>query len=83
MNQNLVKLDRFNETNFTRWQDKMIFTLIAVKIHYVLGFDLTPIPNQYKITLMKSRKNARNESRMNCYVMDMFFDHLDDLYTYT
>ena len=28
MNQELVKLDRFDGTNFTRWKDKMMFLLI-------------------------------------------------------
>ena len=28
MNQDFVKLDHFNGTNFTRWQDKMKFYLL-------------------------------------------------------
>ena len=40
MNQDLVKLDRFDGTNYTRWQDKMTFLLTALKVHYVLDPDL-------------------------------------------
>jgi len=36
MNQDFVKLDKFDGTNFTRWQDKMKFLLTALKIFYVL-----------------------------------------------
>jgi hypothetical protein len=35
-NQDLVKLDKFDGTNFIRWQDKMKFLLTALKIFYVL-----------------------------------------------
>ena len=40
----LVKLDRFDGTNFTRWQDKMKFLLTALKIFYVFDPSLMPIP---------------------------------------
>ncbi|RVW45262.1 hypothetical protein CK203_110169 [Vitis vinifera] len=32
MNQDLVRLDRFDGSNFTRWQDKVRFLLTALKI---------------------------------------------------
>ena len=44
MNQDLVKLDYFDGTNFTRWQDKMKFLLTALKIFYVLDPELAAIP---------------------------------------
>ena len=44
MNQDLVKLDRFDGTNFTRWQDKLKFLLTALKIFYILDPELAPIP---------------------------------------
>ena len=44
MNQDLVKLDRFDGTNYTCWQDKMTFLLTALKIQYVLDPDLEAIP---------------------------------------
>ena len=44
MNQDLVKLDRFDGTNFTWWQDKLKFLLTALKIYYILDPELAPIP---------------------------------------
>ena len=44
MNQDLVKLDRFDGTNLTRWQDKLKFLLTALKIFYVFNPELAPIP---------------------------------------
>ena len=45
MNQDFVKLDKFDGSNFIRWQDKMKFLLTALKIFYVLD----PICSQYQI----------------------------------
>ncbi|GJW28530.1 zinc finger, CCHC-type containing protein, partial [Tanacetum coccineum] len=36
MNQEFVKLDKFDGCNYTRWADKMKFSFIALKIFYVL-----------------------------------------------
>nr|GEY25078.1 copia-like retrotransposon [Tanacetum cinerariifolium] len=36
MNQEFVKLDKFDGCNYTRWADKMKFLLIVLKIFYVL-----------------------------------------------
>lgn len=36
MNQDVVKVDPFDGTNYTIWQDKMIFLLNAMMVHYVL-----------------------------------------------
>lgn len=40
MNQDMVKLDWFDGTNFTMWQDKMYFFLTTLKTFYVLESDL-------------------------------------------
>ncbi|XP_073291587.1 uncharacterized protein [Primulina huaijiensis] len=45
MNQDLVRLDRFNGHNFMRWQEKVLFFLTAIKMSYILSDDLAPIPN--------------------------------------
>uniref|UniRef100_A0A2N9F059 CCHC-type domain-containing protein n=1 Tax=Fagus sylvatica TaxID=28930 RepID=A0A2N9F059_FAGSY len=45
MNQDFVKLDKFDGSNFIRWQDKMKFLLTALKIFYVLDPNLQPIPD--------------------------------------
>uniref|UniRef100_A0A2C9W0R0 Uncharacterized protein n=1 Tax=Manihot esculenta TaxID=3983 RepID=A0A2C9W0R0_MANES len=46
MNQEFVKLDRFNETNFVRRKDKMLFLLTALKISYVLDPNLPALTPQ-------------------------------------
>ena len=45
MNHDFVKLDKFDGSNFIRWQDKMKFLLTALKIFYVLNPNLQPIPD--------------------------------------
>src|SRR5438270_7030865 len=44
MNQEFAKLDRFDGNNFSRWQDKVKFLLLVLKIAYVLDPNLAPIP---------------------------------------
>lgn len=36
MNQDLIKLDQFDGTNFTWWQDELKFLLTVLKIFYIL-----------------------------------------------
>lgn len=45
MNQEFVKIDKFDGNNFNRWQDKMKFLLTALKILYILDPSLPPIPD--------------------------------------
>ena len=40
MNQDFMKLDRFDGTNYTRLKDKMMFFLTALKVTYVLDLNL-------------------------------------------
>ncbi|KAG6520201.1 hypothetical protein ZIOFF_017239 [Zingiber officinale] len=42
--QDLLRLDRFNCYNFTRWQEKVLFFLTEIKLSYILGDDLADIP---------------------------------------
>ncbi|RVW67819.1 hypothetical protein CK203_060977 [Vitis vinifera] len=48
MNQDLVRLNRFDGSNFTRWQDKVRFLLTALKIFYILDPTLAPLPEPKK-----------------------------------
>ena len=43
-NQDFVKLDKLDEINFTRWQEKMKFLLTTLKIFYVLDQNLEDLP---------------------------------------
>ena len=44
MNQDLVRLDHFDGSSFTHWQDKLHFLLTALKIIYILYPNLPPLP---------------------------------------
>ncbi|KAJ4980167.1 hypothetical protein NE237_010947 [Protea cynaroides] len=44
MDQNVVKLDHFDRTNFSQWKDKLMFMFIAHKITYVLDPNLKDLP---------------------------------------
>jgi hypothetical protein len=44
VNQELVKLNRFDGINFVRWKDKMMFLLTTLKISYILDPNLLEIP---------------------------------------
>ncbi|KAK3032647.1 hypothetical protein RJ639_036607 [Escallonia herrerae] len=48
MNQDLVKLDRFDGNNYARWKDKMMFLLIALRISYILDPELLPPPKELR-----------------------------------
>ena len=43
MNQDLVRSDSFDDSNFTRWQDKVRFLLTMLKIFYILDPALAPL----------------------------------------
>lgn len=87
MNQNLVKLDRFDGTNFTRWQDKMTFLLTASKFHYVLDPDLIPIPETTEDDSdeLKKERKKHKEDEMLCHahIMNTLSNNIYDLYTNT
>src|SRR3954466_7658332 len=85
MNQDLVKLDRFDGTNYTRWQDKMTFLLTALKIQYVLDPDLPPIPEPTDDDSdeVKKERKKRKEDELLCrgHILNTLSDRLYDLYT--
>ncbi|KAL6332755.1 hypothetical protein AAG906_015017 [Vitis piasezkii] len=68
MNQDLVRLDRFDGSNFTRWQDKVRFLLTRLKIFYILDPTLAPLPNQRKMTHLKWWRQERRGRRMSSYI---------------
>ncbi|KAK2998378.1 hypothetical protein RJ639_022884 [Escallonia herrerae] len=85
MNQDFMKLDRFDGTNFTRWQDKMMFLLTALKVQYVLDPNLPPLPeitdNDSDET--KAARKKREEDELVCrgHILNALSDRLYDLFT--
>jgi len=85
MNQDFVKLDRFDGTNFTRWQDKMKFLLTALKIFYVLDPNLNPLsePTPEDTDAIKASRKKREEDELICrgHILNTLSDQLYDLFT--
>lgn len=72
MDQDFVRLDRFNGTNFTRWQDKLKFLLTALKIFYILNPNLAPLsePTNGDSDAMRAEQNDLAE-RKNRTLVEM------------
>ena len=75
MNQDFVKLDRFDGTNFMRWKDNMEFLLTALKIVYMLDPFLKPIEDppadatpEVKAKIVEEKKK-REEDEFVCPVI--------------
>ena len=85
MNQDFVRLDRFDRMNFTRWQDKLKFMLTTLKIFYVLDPNLPPIPepNENDSDEVKTLRNTRKEDEIiyRGHILNALSDCLYDLYT--
>ena len=90
MNQDMVKLDRFDGSNFSRWQDKMKFLLTALKIFYILDPNLSPmpeepkpsedgtLPDQTKVDEVRKQRKQREEDELLCrgYILNTLSDRL-------
>ncbi|XP_010914014.1 uncharacterized protein [Elaeis guineensis] len=94
INQDTVKLDRFDGNNFFHWQDKMLFLLTALKISYVLDPNLPtiedPIPTTdggqpfaEEIERVQKERKKREENELLCrgHILNTLSDHLYDLFT--
>ncbi|KAG9453310.1 hypothetical protein H6P81_006214 [Aristolochia fimbriata] len=85
MNQDLVKLDRFDGTNYKRWADKMMFLLTALKISYILDPKLEelPKPTVNEDHKLKERRKQREEDALLCrgHILQVISDRLFDRYS--
>lgn len=70
-------------TNFTLWQDNMIFLLIALKVHYILDPNLTPILKSQESDFEERKKWKEGELLFRWHILNTLFDCLCDLYTDT
>lgn len=72
INQDHVKFDRFDGTNFTRCQDKMIFPMPALKIFYVLDLEMAPILEPSHDDSKEIKVERKNKRTIKCCVVDTF-----------
>ncbi|GKD45818.1 copia-like retrotransposon [Tanacetum coccineum] len=93
MNQECVKLDKFDGCTYTRWAEKIKFLLIVLKIYYVLDPELPPIPanpvpepgkprDEKKVSELKKQRMIRKEDENLCcgHIKNSLSDTLYDLY---
>ena len=87
MNQDLLRLDRFDGSNFTRWQHKVRFMLMAVKIFYILDPTLAPLlePKEDNIAELVAKRKKREEDKLICrgHILKALSNRKYDLYTNT
>ncbi|KAK3006443.1 hypothetical protein RJ639_017438 [Escallonia herrerae] len=95
MNQDLVKLDRFDGNNYARWKDKMMFLLTALRISYILDPELSPPPRELRTSAegvhpdaeeferVKKERKKREEDELLCrgHILNGLSDRLYDLFT--
>ena len=83
--QDPVKLNQFDGTNFIRWKDKMKFLLTTLKVFYVLDPNLQPLaePTPKDTDLIKEEKKKRAEDELVCrgHILNSLTDRLYDLYS--
>ena len=84
MNQDFIRLDHFDGTNFTRWKNKLICMLSALKIFYVLDQNLPPIPapKDDDSDELKAQRNKREEDEIMCrgHILNALSDRLYNLH---
>ena len=88
MNQEFVKLDQFDRTNFNRWKDKIMFLCSVLNLAYVLDPNTTPIPNAAKDAFKEEKKRVtqlrkkHDEDTFACggHILNILSDKFYDLY---
>ena len=61
----IIRLDRFDGSNFTRWQDKVRFLLTTLKIFYMLDPSLAILPKPKEDdTTDVMAKNKKTQAHM-------------------
>ncbi|KAJ9567237.1 hypothetical protein OSB04_003203 [Centaurea solstitialis] len=94
MNQDIVKLDRFDGQNYTRWVEKVKFLLMFLKLYHILDPNLPPIlenpipaegqqPDQRAISDLEKQRLLRKEAEALClgHIKNTLSDRLFDLYS--
>ena len=83
-NPDVLKLDRFDGTNFTRWKDKLFFFLTELGVAYLLSPNLPAIPKQSEVEneeIKVSRKKCtEDEIRCRGYILNSLSNRLYDMF---
>ncbi|XP_024974719.1 uncharacterized protein LOC112512810 [Cynara cardunculus var. scolymus] len=94
LNQDMMKLDKFDGSSYTRWADKVKFMLMVLKLYYALDPSFPPIPEdpvpepgqqpdlQRIADLQKLRMIRKEEETLVCgHIKNALSDRLYDLYS--
>ena len=85
--QDYFRLDRFDGTNFVRWQDKIRFLLTTLKVFYVLDKDLKtleePKEDDTQEVVKERKKHEEDELICRGHILNALSNRLYDLYTNT
>ena len=82
----MIKLDRFDGTNFTRWKDKLIFFLTELGVAYLLldaKLLVIPAPSDDDTDEIKEVRKKREEDEVRCrgFILNALSDRLYDLFS--
>jgi len=88
LNQDFVKLDCFDGTNFNRWKDRMMFLLTTLNVGYVLNPKFEAISEASQDASSEEKANVadlkkkRQEDEYICrrHILNTLSDRLYDLY---
>ena len=83
-NPDVLKLDRFDGINFTRWKDKLFFFLIELGVAYLLSSNLPAIPEQSEGETedikVSRKKRTEDEIRCRVYILNSLSNKLYELF---
>ncbi|KAK3020692.1 hypothetical protein RJ639_045598 [Escallonia herrerae] len=82
MNQDLIKLDQFDGSNFGRWQDKVKFLLTTLRIVYILNCEPLSEPGDNASENEKKKWQRRNDDEVMCrgHILNALSDRLYNFY---
>ncbi|KAK3030201.1 hypothetical protein RJ639_038711 [Escallonia herrerae] len=82
MNQDLIKLDQFDNSNFGLWQDKVKFLLTALRIVYILNCEPLLEPGDNASENEKKEWQRRNDDEVMCrsHILNALSDRLYNFY---
>ncbi|KAK4426557.1 hypothetical protein Salat_1424300 [Sesamum alatum] len=84
MNQEFVKLNCFDGTNYPRWKDKMMFLITFLTIAYVLDINQPAAePKEGDFDQVKATYVKQEEDELLCrgHILNSLSDRLFDLYS--